>query len=61
MLQAYRDHIAERELEGIPPKPLDAQQVAELVALIKSPPAGEEAYLLELLTQVISGFPFVSK
>ena len=51
MLQAYRDHIAERELEGIPPKPLDAQQVTELVALIKSPPAGEEACLLELLTQ----------
>ncbi len=51
MLQAYRDHIAERELEGIPPKPLDAQQVADLVALLKNPPAGEEEYLLELLTQ----------
>lgn len=51
MLQAYRDHIAERELEGIPPKPLDAQKVADLVALIKNPPAGEEGYLLELLTQ----------
>lgn len=51
MLQAYRDHIAERELEGIPPKPLDAQQVAALIELIKNPPAGEEAYLLELLTQ----------
>ncbi len=51
MLKAYREHIAERELEGIPPKPLDAQQVADLVALIKSPPAGEEDYLLELLTQ----------
>jgi aconitate hydratase 2/2-methylisocitrate dehydratase len=51
MLQAYRDHIAERELEGIPPKPLDAQQVADLIELIKNPPAGEEAYLIELLTQ----------
>jgi len=51
MLKAYRDHIAERELDGIPPRPLEAQQVAELVELIKSPPAGEEAYLLELLTQ----------
>ena len=51
MLQAYRDHIAERELEGIPPKPLDAQQVADLIELIKNPPAGEEDYLLELLTQ----------
>ncbi len=51
MLQAYRDHIAERELEAIPPKPLDAQQVADLIELIKSPVAGEEAYLLELLMQ----------
>ncbi len=51
MLKAYRDHIAERELDGIPPKPLEAQQVAELVELIKNPPDGEEAYLLELLTQ----------
>ena len=51
MLKAYRDHIAEREKEGIPPKPLEAQQVADLVELIKSPPAGEEEYLLELLTQ----------
>ncbi|MCP3690223.1 MAG: bifunctional aconitate hydratase 2/2-methylisocitrate dehydratase [Gammaproteobacteria bacterium] len=51
MLQAYRDHIAEREQEGVPPKPLDAQQVINLVELLKSPPAGEEDYLLELLTQ----------
>src|SRR5210317_1597063 len=53
MLQAYRDHIAERELEGIPPKPLDAQQVADLIELIKNPPAGEEEYLIELLTQQV--------
>ncbi|MCZ6488497.1 MAG: aconitate hydratase B, partial [Gammaproteobacteria bacterium] len=51
MLQAYRDHTAERETEGIPPKPLDAQQVADLIELIKNPPAGEDQYLLELLTQ----------
>jgi len=42
MLQAYRDHIAERAAQGIPPKPLDAQQVADLIELIKNPPAGEE-------------------
>ncbi|RLA09134.1 MAG: hypothetical protein DRQ59_13525, partial [Gammaproteobacteria bacterium] len=46
MLQAYRDHTAEREVEGIPPKPLDAQQVADLIELIKNPPSGEEQYLL---------------
>ena len=53
MLQTYRDHTAERALEGIPPTPLDAQQTADLVALFKAPPAGEENYMLELLTQHI--------
>ena len=53
MLQAYREHIDERAAQGVPPKPLDAQQTAELVDLIKNPPAGEENYLLELLTQHI--------
>ena len=51
MLQAYRAHIDERSAEDIPPTPLDAQQTADLVELIKQPPAGEENYLLELLTQ----------
>jgi aconitate hydratase 2/2-methylisocitrate dehydratase len=51
MLQAYREHTEERAREGIPPKPLDARQTADLVELIKNPPAGEADYLLELLTQ----------
>ncbi|NBW46722.1 MAG: bifunctional aconitate hydratase 2/2-methylisocitrate dehydratase [Betaproteobacteria bacterium] len=50
MLQAYRAHVAERAALGIPPLPLDAKQVAALVELIKNPPAGEEAFLMELLT-----------
>ncbi len=50
MLQAYRQHAAERAALGIPPLPLDAKQVAELVELIKNPPQGEDAFLLELLT-----------
>jgi aconitate hydratase 2/2-methylisocitrate dehydratase len=50
MLKAYRDHVAERAALGIPPLPLDAKQVAELIELIKSPPKGEEAFLLDLLT-----------
>ena len=50
MLQAYRQHTAERAALGIPPLPLSAQQVAELVELIKAPPAGEDAFLLDLLT-----------
>ena len=50
MLKAYRDHVAERAALGIPPLPLDARQVAELIDLIKHPPEGEEAFLLDLLT-----------
>ncbi|MBB2484130.1 bifunctional aconitate hydratase 2/2-methylisocitrate dehydratase [Mitsuaria sp. WAJ17] len=50
MLTAYRQHTAERAALGIPPLPLDAKQVAELIELIKNPPAGEEAFLVDLLT-----------
>lgn len=53
MLEAYRQHVAEREAEGVVPKPLNAQQVAELVELLKSPPAGEEDFLLDLFAQRI--------
>ncbi|MGR8980009.1 MAG: bifunctional aconitate hydratase 2/2-methylisocitrate dehydratase [Gammaproteobacteria bacterium] len=49
MLEHYRKHVEERSLEGIPPKPLDAQQTAALIALMKEPPAGEEDFLLDLL------------
>ncbi|UAA39756.1 bifunctional aconitate hydratase 2/2-methylisocitrate dehydratase [Paraneptunicella aestuarii] len=50
MLEAYRKHVEERAAEGIPPKPLSAEQVADLVELLKAPPAGEEDFLLELLS-----------
>ncbi|MEH6581661.1 MAG: bifunctional aconitate hydratase 2/2-methylisocitrate dehydratase [Halioglobus sp.] len=50
MLEAYREHVAERAAQNIPAKPLNAEQVASLVELLKNPPAGEEAFLLELIT-----------
>jgi len=50
MLAAYRQHVAERAALGIPPLPLDAKQTADLVELLKAPPAGEEATLVELIT-----------
>ena len=50
MLEAYRKHVAERAALGIPPLPLTAQQVSELVDLLKNPPAGEEAFLVDLIT-----------
>ena len=49
MLEAYREHVAEREALGIPPKPLNAEQTAALVDLLKNPPAGEENTLVDLL------------
>ena len=50
MLQAYRTHVAERAALGIPPLPLSAKQTGELIELLKAPPAGEEATLVELIT-----------
>ena len=50
MLQAYREHVAERAALGIPPLPLTAKQTADLIELLKNPPAGEEAFLVDLLT-----------
>jgi aconitate hydratase 2/2-methylisocitrate dehydratase len=51
MLKAYRLHAAERAALGIPPLPLSAAQTAALIELLKAPPAGEEATLVELITQ----------
>jgi aconitate hydratase 2 / 2-methylisocitrate dehydratase len=50
MLKAYRDHVAERAALGIPPLPLSAQQTSELIELLKNPPKGEDATLVELIT-----------
>ncbi|TXL14589.1 bifunctional aconitate hydratase 2/2-methylisocitrate dehydratase [Methylococcaceae bacterium HT4] len=50
MLVQYRQHVESRENEGVVPQPLNVEQVAAVVELIKQPPAGEEAFLLDLLT-----------
>lgn len=50
MLENYRAHVAERAALGIPPLPLTAKQTAELIELLKNPPAGEEQNLVELIT-----------
>ena len=50
MLEAYRSHVAERAALGIPALPLTKQQTEELVQLLKNPPAGEEDFLVELLS-----------
>ncbi len=53
MLESYRKHVEERAKLGIVPKPLNAEQTAELVELLKSPPEGEEDFLLDLITNRI--------
>jgi len=50
MLEQYRAHAEERANQGIPPLPLNAGQVKDLVELLKTPPAGEADFLLDLLT-----------
>jgi len=50
VLEAYRQHVQERADAGIVPKPLTAEQVHGLTALLTDPPPGEEAFLLELIS-----------
>ncbi|KJG12677.1 bifunctional aconitate hydratase 2/2-methylisocitrate dehydratase [Photobacterium iliopiscarium] len=49
MLEAYRKHVEERAAEGVVAQPLNAEQVAALIELLKNPPQGEDAVLLDLL------------
>ncbi len=49
MLKAYETHVQERAAQNLPPLPLNAEQVAALVDLLKAPPAGQETLLVDLL------------
>jgi len=51
VLEQYRNHVAERAAQGIAPKPLNPEQTADLVELLKAPPAGEESELLHLISE----------
>ena len=50
MLEAYRKHVEERAAQGVVPQPLDEKQTAALVELLKNPPAGEEDFIMDLIT-----------
>ena len=50
MLEAYRQHVEQRANDGLPPLALDAQQTADLIELLKNPPADEAEALIELFT-----------
>lgn len=49
----YDGAAAERALQKIVPKPLDAENTIRLCELLKNPPAGEEAFLVDLLSNRI--------
>jgi aconitate hydratase 2/2-methylisocitrate dehydratase len=50
VLEAYREHVKARAEQGIVPQPLSTEQMSDLVELLKAPPAGEEEFLLDLLS-----------
>ncbi|MES2187641.1 MAG: bifunctional aconitate hydratase 2/2-methylisocitrate dehydratase [Pseudomonadota bacterium] len=50
MMQEYVQHVAERAALGIPPLPLTAKQTAEVIELLKNPPASQADFLLDLIT-----------
>jgi aconitate hydratase 2/2-methylisocitrate dehydratase len=50
MLEAYSLQVAERAFLGIPALPLSKDQTGELIGLLKNPPKGVEAELIELIT-----------
>ena len=49
MLNHYQHHLEQREQEGLPPLPLDSEQVTALVELLKQAKNKESEYLLSLL------------
>ncbi|MBF0428236.1 MAG: bifunctional aconitate hydratase 2/2-methylisocitrate dehydratase [Magnetococcales bacterium] len=53
MLEAYRQHVAERAKQGVPPLPLNAQQTEEVTQLLQNPPAGEAEFLKSLLANQV--------
>jgi len=54
MIEAYLRHEEERNAQGIPALPLNPEQTAELCKLLQAPPAGKEAFLLNLLKERVS-------
>ena len=48
-LQNYQKHVDERAAQGVVPKPLDEEQTAQLIELLKQPATDQADYLLQLL------------
>lgn len=52
-LQSYQQHVDERAAQGVAPQPLNAEQTAQLVELLKNPAPEQAVFLLELFTNRI--------
>jgi len=50
MLKAYAAHVQERATQNLPPLPLSAEQVAEVVSLLKNPPVDEGENFLNFIS-----------
>ena len=49
MLDEYRQHVEERAKQGIVPEPLNPEQTAALIELLKEPPVNEQDFILDLI------------
>jgi aconitate hydratase 2/2-methylisocitrate dehydratase len=54
MMEAYLEHVSQRNSQGIPPLPLTPEQTQGVCELLQSPPRGEENFLLNLFKDRIS-------
>ncbi|SKC21827.1 aconitase [Kosakonia radicincitans] len=54
MFEAYKIHVAERAKNGIPAKPLTAQQTSELITLLENEQCEERECLINLLINQVS-------
>lgn len=54
MFEAYKIHVAERAKNGIPAKPLTAQQTSELITLLENEQCEEREFLMNLLINQVS-------
>lgn len=54
MLEAYNQHVQERALKNLPPKPLTAEQTEELITFLVSGGRDDKNTLIQLLTHCVS-------
>ena len=53
LIEAYKAHTEERAKLGVTPLALTADQVAELVELLKASPIADADYAMELFTEKV--------